>query len=96
MMLIPDAEHDELILTERPLIVCDIDEVVLEFVTPFQAFLMDNGHELRATSFRLNGNVFSRGPWWRDPERRGGATARGILHRPGCMADTRDRGRAEP
>lgn len=60
MMLIPDAEHDELILTERPLIVCDIDEVVLEFVTPFQAFLEDNGHELRPTSFRLNGNVFSR------------------------------------
>ncbi|MDP3523332.1 MAG: hypothetical protein Q8S27_02045 [Hoeflea sp.] len=59
MMLIPDAEHDELVLGERPLIVCDIDEVVLEFVTPFQAFLMDQGHELRPTSFRLNGNVFS-------------------------------------
>ncbi|OCW56730.1 hypothetical protein [Hoeflea olei] len=59
MKLIPDAEHDELVLTDRPLIVCDIDEVVLEFITPFQAFLVANGHELRATSFRLNGNVFS-------------------------------------
>tara|TARA_R110002020_G_scaffold309273_1_gene524824 strand:+ start:16051 stop:16707 length:657 start_codon:yes stop_codon:yes gene_type:complete len=59
MMLIPDAEHDDLVLGERPLIVCDIDEVVLEFVTPFQAFLTDNGHELRPTSFSLNGNVFS-------------------------------------
>jgi len=59
MMLIPDAEHDDLVLGERPLIVCDIDEVVLEFVTPFQAFLIDQGHELRPTSFRLNGNVFS-------------------------------------
>ncbi|MBC7281564.1 hypothetical protein [Hoeflea sp.] len=59
MLLIPDAEHDDLLLGERPLIVCDIDEVVLEFVTPFQAFLKDNGHELRPTSFRLNGNVFS-------------------------------------
>jgi len=59
-MRIPDAEHDDLHLSERPLIVCDIDEVVLEFVTPFEAFLIDNGHELRATSFRLHGNVFKR------------------------------------
>ena len=59
-MRIPDAEHDDLSLGERPLIVCDIDEVVLEFVTPFQAYLVHNGHELRPTSFRLNGNVFNR------------------------------------
>lgn len=59
MRLIPDAEHDDLVLSDRPLIVCDIDEVVLEFIAPFQAFLVDNGHELRPTSFRLNGNVFS-------------------------------------
>ncbi|MDF1607098.1 hypothetical protein PZ897_02805 [Hoeflea sp. YIM 152468] len=58
MMLIPDAEHDDLHLGERPLIVCDIDEVVLEFVTPFAAFLSHNGHELRANSFRLHGNIF--------------------------------------
>lgn len=57
-MLIPDAEHDELRLSERPLIVCDIDEVVLEFITPFQTYLIHNGHELRATSFRLHGNIF--------------------------------------
>ena len=59
-MQIPDAEHDDLHLGKRPLIVCDIDEVVLEFVTPFEAFLTHNGHELRATSFRLHGNVFNR------------------------------------
>lgn len=59
-MRIPDAEHDDLHLGERPLIVCDIDEVVLEFVTPFETFLTHNGHELRATSFRLHGNVFNR------------------------------------
>ncbi|WP_417417598.1 hypothetical protein [Hoeflea sp.] len=59
-MLIPDAEHDDLDLGERPLIVCDIDEVVLEFVTPFEAYLDHNGHELRPTSFRLHGNIFSR------------------------------------
>lgn len=59
-MQIPDAEHDELRLSERPLIVCDIDEVVLEFISPFEAFLIHKGHELRATSFRLHGNVFNR------------------------------------
>lgn len=59
MMRIPDAEHDDLHLGERPLIVCDIDEVVLEFLTPFQGYLVDNGFELRPTSFKLNGNIFS-------------------------------------
>jgi hypothetical protein len=31
--------------------------VVLEFITPFQAFLVENGHELQPRSFRLTGNV---------------------------------------
>lgn len=57
MIRIPDAEHDTLRLGERPLVVCDIDEVVLEFVTPFQGFLKANGHELRPRSFRLTGNI---------------------------------------
>ena len=57
-MRIPDAEHDDFHLDDRPLVVCDIDEVVMEFVAPFQSFLAHNGHELRATSFRLHGNVF--------------------------------------
>ncbi len=49
----------EIILTERPLIVCDVDEVVLEFVTPFSAFLEANGFTLLPRSFRLTGNVVS-------------------------------------
>ncbi|MEQ8479831.1 MAG: hypothetical protein RIC18_04165 [Hoeflea sp.] len=57
MIRIPDAEHDSLKLQERPLVVCDIDEVVLEFVAPFQGFLKANGHELRPRSFRLTGNI---------------------------------------
>ncbi len=67
-MQIPDAEHDDLALGERPLIVCDIDEVVLEFITPFQAFLIANGYELRPTSFRLNGNVFGLAEGGETPE----------------------------
>ena len=42
----------------RPLIVCDIDEVVLEFLTPFQSFLLAQDKELRANSFALHGNIF--------------------------------------
>jgi hypothetical protein len=44
--------------SERPLVVCDIDEVVLEFVSPFMEFLDSHGHELRTDSFRLTGNVY--------------------------------------
>ncbi|MBP1860912.1 hypothetical protein J2Z75_004433 [Rhizobium herbae] len=44
-------------LSDRPLIVCDIDEVVLEFVTPFRDFLRSSGCDLLPRSFRLHGNV---------------------------------------
>jgi hypothetical protein len=48
---------DHIRLTDRPLIVCDIDEVVLEFLTPFRNFLRASGRDLLARSFRLHGNV---------------------------------------
>jgi hypothetical protein len=44
--------------SSRPLVICDIDEVVLEFISPFMDFLDSHGHELRADSFRLHGNVY--------------------------------------
>ncbi len=46
-------------LGARPLIVCDVDEVVLEFLTPFNAFLKSRGHELLPRSFHLTGNIVS-------------------------------------
>ncbi len=46
-------------LRDRPLIVCDIDEVVLEFINPFTAFLRANSHDLLPRSFRLHGNIVS-------------------------------------
>ena len=49
--------HDQLPLGERALIVCDVDEVALEFIEPFNAFLKSNGFELLPRSFRLTGNV---------------------------------------
>lgn len=43
----------------RPLIVCDIDEVVLEFLDPFDRYLNSVGHKLHPDSFRLHGNIRS-------------------------------------
>lgn len=48
-------------LSERPLIVSDVDEVVLEFLTPFMAFLEAQDHALLPRSFRLSGNIVDRG-----------------------------------
>lgn len=46
-------------LGDRPLVVCDVDDVVLHFAAPFQDFLRGEGHELLPRSFRLNGNIVS-------------------------------------
>ncbi|WP_077961549.1 hypothetical protein [Ensifer adhaerens] len=46
-------------LGNRPLIVSDIDDVVLEFVNPFKAFLESCGHVLVPRSFRLTGNIIT-------------------------------------
>jgi len=46
-------------LGDRPLIVCDVDDVVLHFAAPFQDFLRGEGHELLPRSFRLTGNIVS-------------------------------------
>ncbi|MBW9113049.1 hypothetical protein JNB88_05230 [Rhizobium cauense] len=46
-------------LGDRPLIVCDIDEVVLEFLSPFTAFLRSHSYDLLPRSFRLYGNIVS-------------------------------------
>ncbi|MBD9648388.1 hypothetical protein IB267_08490 [Ensifer sp. ENS09] len=46
-------------LGNRPLIVSDIDDVVLEFINPFKAFLKSCGHVLLPRSFRLTGNIIT-------------------------------------
>jgi hypothetical protein len=42
---------------QRPLLVVDVDEVILEFVQPLMRFLAERGYYLKTDSFRLNGNV---------------------------------------
>ncbi|MEX3009308.1 hypothetical protein [Hoeflea sp. TYP-13] len=55
----PTLGHDDIELKNRALIVCDVDEVVLEFLTPFNGFLKASGFELLPRSFRLTGNIVS-------------------------------------
>lgn len=52
---LPSLDH--ITLTDRPLIVCDIDEVVLEFLSPLRRFLNASGRDLLPRSFRLHGNI---------------------------------------
>lgn len=42
----------------RPLLVCDVDEVILHLVAPFEQLLEERGMELRKKVIKLNGNVF--------------------------------------
>jgi len=46
-------------LGNRPLLVCDVDDVVLQFIAPFQRFLDERELKLLPRSFRLLGNIES-------------------------------------
>ena len=41
----------------RPLIICDVDEVIVHFLRGLEAFLEENGLWLDPASFALNGNI---------------------------------------
>ena len=44
-------------LKPRPLIICDVDEVVLQFVVAFERYIVRHGFRLDARSFALFGNI---------------------------------------
>ncbi len=48
---------EELASDDRPLLVLDVDDVVLEFIRPFPRFLQGRGLHLTLRSFHLTGNV---------------------------------------
>ena len=50
---IEELSHDK-----RPLLVLDVDDVVLDFIRPFPRYLEQQGYRLRLDTFRLHGNVF--------------------------------------
>lgn len=58
----PETERQiaELSLDTRPLLVLDVDDVVLEFLRPFMTFLDGQDFELALNTFKLNGNIKSR------------------------------------
>ncbi|NKF32532.1 hypothetical protein HER21_39585, partial [Pseudomonas sp. BGM005] len=59
MLSVAELDISHIRLGERPLVVCDVDDVVLQFIDPFQLFLQSLGHELLPRSFRLHGNIVS-------------------------------------
>ena len=47
----------ELRLTGRPLVICDVDEVVVHFTRDFESYLGERRLWLDTSSFALNGNI---------------------------------------
>jgi len=45
------------IAADRPLILADADEVLLQFAGPLTVFLNDSGYQITFDSYRLNGNI---------------------------------------
>jgi hypothetical protein len=45
---------------QRPLVICDVDDVVVHFLRGFDAMLARTNYVLEANSFALNGNVLHR------------------------------------
>ncbi|MCJ9429233.1 hypothetical protein [Kordiimonas marina] len=62
---------------ERPLLMVDADEVLLQFVARLERFLLDVGYELRLESFRLSGNIFDQA----SGDRADAATCKGLIAR---------------
>lgn len=51
------SQMDAISYGKRPLIVCDVDEVILRFVEPFFVLLNEHDLEMDVQLFKLNGNV---------------------------------------
>ncbi len=49
---IEELSHDS-----RPLLVLDVDDVLLDFVKPFPVYLESRGYKLSLDTFRLHGNI---------------------------------------
>ena len=50
---------DSLNFADKSLIICDVDEVVIQFLQPLREFLIHNGFRLESNNFSLNDNIFS-------------------------------------
>ncbi len=63
--MIPDFTRQQLdilkIAPDRPLLICDVDEVVVHFTRSFEDYIGQRDLYLETTSFALNGNVRRQG-----------------------------------
>ena len=50
-------QMEELSHDDRPLLVLDVDDVLLDFIEPFPRYLQGRGFKLNLENFRLNGNI---------------------------------------
>ncbi|MEW7006888.1 hypothetical protein [Lentilitoribacter sp. EG35] len=57
MLNIADLRRE---LNNQPTIICDVDEVVIEFLTPFRNFLNSLNLDLVSNSFALHGNIIAK------------------------------------
>jgi FMN phosphatase YigB (HAD superfamily) len=59
--MIPDftlAQLKDLSLhAKKPLVICDVDEVVVHFTRAFEAYIAEDGLYLNTASFAINGNI---------------------------------------
>jgi hypothetical protein len=44
-------------MTDRPLLICDADEVLVQFTSTFEIYLAEQGYGFNFDSFALNGNI---------------------------------------
>jgi hypothetical protein len=44
-------------MTDRPLLICDADEVLVQFAGTFEAYLAEQGYSINFSSFALTGNI---------------------------------------
>lgn len=56
---ITQQQLEQLPPVKRPLVVCDVDEVILHMVEPFEKLLDEHGFELRRNVAKLVGSVFA-------------------------------------
>lgn len=54
---ITQAQIATLEFSDRPLVICDVDEVVVHFTRDFEAYIADRGLWLDPASFALSGNI---------------------------------------
>jgi hypothetical protein len=44
-------------MSERPLLICDADEVLVQFASSFEVYLGEQGYSINFSSFALHGNI---------------------------------------